>query len=68
MDINDNNAGDRNEEALLELERYNSEQEKEKLKDFEKEYNPRFEKLLNRFPDIELSYGKNVHNKVFTKK
>ena len=26
--------------------------------------NPRFEKLLNRFPDIELSYGKNVHNKV----
>ena len=44
MDINDNNAEDRNEEALLELERYNSEQEKERLKDHEKEYNPRFEK------------------------
>ena len=44
MDINDNNAGDRNEEALLELERYNSEQEKERLKDHEEEYNPRFEK------------------------
>ena len=37
MDINDNNAGDRNEEALLELDRINSEKEKERLKDREKE-------------------------------
>ena len=43
MDIKDNNAEDRNEEALLELDRINSEREKELLQDKKEEYNPRFQ-------------------------
>ena len=43
MDIKDNNAEDRNEEALLELDRINSEREKELLQDKKEEYNPKFQ-------------------------
>ena len=50
MDINDNNAEERNEEALLELDRINSEEEKARLKDHETEYNPKFEKPATEKP------------------
>lgn len=46
MDINDNNAEDRNEEALLELEQIKAREAAERIKDRPTDYSSEFKNLL----------------------